>query len=227
MTTHTHGSAAKRAAIEDSAAVLFAAHGYEQTSLQAVAKAAGAAMGSLSHYFGGKATLAARVYAAAADRLIASIEAVPRPRRSTPSDTVREVVKACLDWEIAYPRDRKLISALAPQVVETVPPSIPLVEIRLGAILATWVRPFVDAHKMRPLTPWQLYALMIAPALCVVDSGPAGPGDEGDSDPADWLGCLTDAALAGVALPPASSVKTKCSKRATPRPEDPGEFTLS
>ena len=54
-------SVAKRDHIMKTAAVLFVEHGFEHTTLAMVAKASGAAIGSITHFFGDKSELAAAV----------------------------------------------------------------------------------------------------------------------------------------------------------------------
>jgi AcrR family transcriptional regulator len=138
MTSPTRDSRSKWARIENAAAALFAERGYEQTDLRAVAKASGAPIGSICHYFDNKGGLATRVYNVAAGRLIASVEEAIRDPRITRDYAMRQLINTCHSWNVGFPTDRKVIAALAPHVVEPVGPSIPSLEIRLGAILAAW-----------------------------------------------------------------------------------------
>ncbi len=223
MTSPTRDSPTKRARIEDAAAALFAERGYEQTDLHAVAKASGAAIGSICHYFGSKGGLAATVYKVAAGRLIALVEEAIHDQRITRDYAVRQLINTCHEWNVRHPTDRKVIAALAPHVVEPDGPSIPSLEVRLGEILAAWAKRFVDAHQMRPLSPGLLYAVILAPVMCGVASGPPGSNDENANDPLGWLGCLADAAIAGITpstaapTPPSLRKPRRKSPKSTPR----------
>ena len=180
-----------------------------------VAQASGAVIGSISHYFGTKGELAAIVYTAAAGRLIASVEEAIRDQRNTRDYAVRQLINACHVWNVTYPTDRKVIAALAPHVVEPAGPSIPSLEIRLRAILTAWAKPLVDTHQMRPLSPGQLYAVVLAPVMCGVTSDAPGSSDQNANDPLDWPGLLANTAIAGIT--PTTAAPIPPSPRKPPR----------
>ncbi len=201
-----------RARILAAAARLFAVHGFTGTSFAMIGAAGGVATGSIVHCFPDKAALSAAVYRLALDRLAASVtRAIGRYPADVPG-TIDALVSACFAWAAACPDDPVLIGRLAEHaaVQDTAAQNVAVQEMdgpqtRLEPLLEAWAQPLIRAGLVQPLTPAQLYAVIIAPALCaaaaqldVVD-GPAAPV-------IGWKTVLVTAALAAVQ---ASSPKSR------------------
>jgi len=107
--------------ILDRAAALFARHGFEQTSLQAVADAVGLSKAGLLHHFPSKDALHAAVLAFAdglGQRVLQQVQALPLgPARD------RRAIETLLDIALAHPGVVALLLAPATQsVVDAGPP---------------------------------------------------------------------------------------------------------
>ena len=73
------------------------------------------------------------------------------------------------------------------------------IEQRLGQVLADWAEPLIRMGAVAPLSPTQLYAVILAPAICALAPA-AGPGAKHQGPSIEWLQILTAAALAAITL---------------------------
>ncbi|NUT33627.1 MAG: TetR/AcrR family transcriptional regulator [Hamadaea sp.] len=80
-----------RERILDCAVELFAAHGYDATSVQQVVARAGVTKGALYHYFGAKDDLLFEIYHSLLGRQLASLDAIVA-RGDDPAGTLREII---------------------------------------------------------------------------------------------------------------------------------------
>jgi AcrR family transcriptional regulator len=86
---------ARRDQILDAASALFAERGYEEVSIEEIARAAGVTRGLVHHYFGGRK----QVYVALLERLgAAREERLPRPVGRSARARVADSVSRWLDW---------------------------------------------------------------------------------------------------------------------------------
>jgi AcrR family transcriptional regulator len=86
---------ARRDQILDAASALFAERGYEEVSIEEIARAAGVTRGLVHHYFGGRK----QVYVALLERLgAAHEERLPRPVGRSARARVADSVSRWLDW---------------------------------------------------------------------------------------------------------------------------------
>ena len=96
-----------RNAIYDSAIELFAKKGFDQTTVEEVAQAAGVSRRSFFRYFASKDDLLAQNVVTFGSVLSATVTACP-PAFS-PLETVRETVQSVLRQSVAQPRTRQII----------------------------------------------------------------------------------------------------------------------
>jgi AcrR family transcriptional regulator len=112
-------SRAKKARILEAAAGLFVEHGFEATTFLMVSKNSGAAIGSIMHFFGDKAGLAAHVYDDVVIKLAADARAALGGHGDEVEAAVRAVISACLGWEKKFPNHRRLIGMLEPYMAKS------------------------------------------------------------------------------------------------------------
>lgn len=225
MANRSHASAHTRRKISTAATDLFAAHGYEATSLKMVGEAAGVAIGTINHFYDGKPGLAAVVREGITDRFVAMAEEALRASQHDVPDGVRSLLEDCARWIADHPADWLVLHRLpTPGAPDGLFPG-ERIRQRLAKMLATWARPHITAKVLRPLTPDQLYALILVPCLVTAaTTAPAG-ASEGASDEVPWHEVLAHAALAGISVPeklgsPATMTKpAQKSRRADAKPE--------
>ena len=96
-----------RSAIYDAAIELFAEKGFDETTVEEVAQAAGVSRRSFFRYFASKDDLLAQNVVTFGSLLSATITACPPTL--TPLETVRETVLSVLRQSVAQPRTRQII----------------------------------------------------------------------------------------------------------------------
>ncbi len=106
---------ATRARLIEVATRLFAAHGYDGTSIEAVLAESGVSRGSLYHHFGGKDALFLAVFEAVGARLGAEMEAATQPA----ADPVNMLRIGCVTWirQAGDPVVRQIMLIDAPAVL--------------------------------------------------------------------------------------------------------------
>jgi AcrR family transcriptional regulator len=185
-------SSAKRNRILKAATKLFVKHGFDGTTFANVSKASGAAVGSIVHFFHDKGALAAAVYDRAACRLVDDAKAALHRHKTDVEAAIRALLSVCLKWAEKFPHDRSLISKLeaymSPEQSRTAG-----LQDRLAEVLADWAKPLISKRIVR-LSPSQLYAVILAPAMCATAPVPGPPPDD-QEDTIDWREVLTVAAL--------------------------------
>ena len=190
----TRKGAETRARIVDAATALFATHGFEATTFAMISDVSGAATGSIVHCFHDKATLAEIIYATAMGRLV---KAIGRAFDRNPTDvagTVQAAISACFSWANAHPEGETLLRVLHEYAG---PNETACKRAHLEPLIATWAQPLIRSGLLQPLEPAQLYAVMMAPALC----GAAASVTlltEDQKPTVAWISLLSTAALAAV-----------------------------
>lgn len=200
-------STVKRDRILQAAAELFIEHGFERTTLAMIATASGAAVGSITHFFDDKAGLATAVHDAVAERFLATAETALRGHKTDVPAAVRALLSACLAWDEASPHHLRLMNKLAACMRE--PAQLPLhgVPHRLAEILAAWARPLIRQDLVAPLSPEQLYAVLLGPVISHMAYASGPPSDDRESA-GDWIEILTTVAMAAI-TPPAAKRSSK------------------
>lgn len=211
-------SPAKRARILQAAAELFIEHGVEGTTLAMVAKATAAAIGSITHFFGGKRQLAAAVLEGVAKPLIANADAALRGHGANVSTAITALLSVCATWAEAYPHHRRLIAVLGACTPKPDQILMEGIEPRLARVLAIWAEPLIQKNRVERLSPAQLYAVILAPMMTIAFATEPQTGS-GES-PADWVQILSRAALSAIS-PPVRQFRRHLpegSKNGEPRP---------
>lgn len=191
-------TAVKRKRILEAAAALLAERGFDGMTLAAVSGVSGAAIGSIVNFYRNKAGLAAAVSDDLMGRLVADAEkALEAAHGEDIAAAIRALLTACLGWSETVPHYRRLIGMLEAYTPKAAHTRIGVLEDRLGEILTKWAEPLIRAHVLAALSPSQLYAVILAPALNA--AAPAGGLEvKRQGSPFDWLGILTAGALAAI-----------------------------
>jgi AcrR family transcriptional regulator len=202
-----HDTQAKRRRILEAAETLFSDQGVERTSLRQVGKTAGAAVGSITHFFGKKPELAVAVLGNVVDRLAADAERALNGQNTAVAVDIRTLLSACLKWPQVFPHYRQLIGSLEAYASAEGQGTHGRLQDRLANVLAKWAEKRRRETVIR-LSGSQLYAVVLAPAMCRTGSG-AGP--------MEWLDVLTAAALAAI-IPPTNEQQHKRGRQSRPLP---------
>jgi len=111
--TQAERRAETRAAVLESACRLFGAKGYADTSLDEIAAASGVTIRPVYHYFGGKQQLFEAVNELMEERILASLQAEPRPSSEEPAvGAWHAFLRLCRD-----PAFRRIVLLDAPSVL--------------------------------------------------------------------------------------------------------------
>ena len=151
--------------ILQAATELFVAHGYDRTTLAMVATKSGAAVGSVVHFFKDKPGLAVAVREQAIEPLATAIDQALTTGGSDVAGSTRMAVSAYLNWAHTHPNNVRVIQEL--RLVRAGPPSgcgrLAVYRPVLGAI-RKWTIPLIEAGILPPISPEEVYAIMLAPA---------------------------------------------------------------
>ena len=194
---HAEAPSGRRAAILRGALEAFTAHGYAATSIEHIRRASGASTGSIYHHYGGKAGVAAALYAEGLRRYQAGVMAV-LDSAADAEGGIRGLARYHLRW-IADNRDlaRFLLTNREAEVLAASKEALrPLNEVFLGSV-RRWVREATERGELREL-PYDVFsAAAVGPlqefARYWVAGDTATPVDEA----AELLGDLAWRALAG------------------------------
>jgi AcrR family transcriptional regulator len=190
----------KQARILETAASLFVEYGFEGTTFRKVSKKSGAAVGSIIHFFGDKAGLAAGVYDDFMSRLAADARVALRGHADDIEAAVRAVISACLGWDKKFPYHSRLIGMLEPSVPKSGRSRPDDRQHDLPKVLAEWAESLPSKKKIAPLSPDQLYAVILAPAIHI--GRPAGAfSPDARMTSSEWAAILTKAALCALGGP--------------------------
>jgi AcrR family transcriptional regulator len=103
--------------VVDAAAGVFARQGYDQTTVQELAKEVGIAAGGLYHYFGSKEQLLIRICDELMDPLLARIEPLVADHAADPAEQLRAVVRLWVEHVCTH-RDHMLVFQQERHVIE-------------------------------------------------------------------------------------------------------------
>jgi AcrR family transcriptional regulator len=117
MVARAEATSARREAILDAALRLFTKQGYSDTSIDDLRKASGASVGSIYHHFGGKAGVAAALYAETLRDYQRGVLELIR-QNPMPREGVEGIVRHHLSWIAGHPDEaRFLFGARAAEVL--------------------------------------------------------------------------------------------------------------
>lgn len=218
--------AAKRRQILEAASALLAKEGYDGMTLKQVSKTSGAAVGSIVHFFKDKAGLAAAVGDGLTNQLVADAgKALHAAHGQDVAAALDALFSVAVQWPKRFPDHQRLIA-----VITAFTPPSPQggVQQRLERLLAEWAEPLIRMGAVAPLSPIQLYALVLAPAM-VLAQAICAPGPTSENRPSasiEWVQVVTVAALAGLSA--AAISKTDLQHGATAKARGAkGQFALS
>jgi AcrR family transcriptional regulator len=180
------------------AEALLIEQGYERMTIKTVAERAGAAVGSITHAYKTKETLAAAVAKDLIEKLVADAEEALKGHDSDVGRAVRSIVGACSRWPEKFRHYRVLVDYVGfgqRVVVGEKPESF---QGRVERVLAGWARMLIQQGSIAPLSSAQLYAIMIAPAICEVRFPVTRPAVKSN---VDWIEALSSAALTALQPP--------------------------
>src|ERR1700688_515111 len=194
---------------------LFVKHGFDGTTFARVSQASGAVVGSITHFFGTKAQPAAAVREDVADRLVAGAKTALRGHGTDLEAAIRALLSACVSWDERFPHYRRLISMLEIYALTLDRSRADERQDNLPKVLADWADALARKNVAAPLSPSQLYAVVLAPAMCAATPA-VGPASDARAISIDWLTVLTSAAFTALAL---SRKKPRRPTPASPRGE--------
>jgi AcrR family transcriptional regulator len=155
----------KREQILRAAAELFAQHGYERTTYAMLAKKAGFSIGSIENFLGLKPDLAAAVYEHVAAGLTTAVEASLSGHGYDVKGAVQALLAAVTAWVRDNPFHPRLLASLADHAPQPHAAHAQEWQARLEPAFAAWSEKLIAADKIRNLSPAQLCALTLAPAI--------------------------------------------------------------
>jgi AcrR family transcriptional regulator len=188
----------------------FRARGVKGTTLAEVAKASDAALGSLTHYFGGKRELAAAVLDQVLERLAEAAGTALRPKRTTVAEDIRALRKTCLEWPSQY---GPLIATLEPYAAASWRGRSTRLHDRLGSVISEWAARRGSSDVAR-LSAGQLFAVVLGPVLCPMTATDRAQLRRTKNGLDQWLDML--AAMAMTAIKPPDVEASLAGNRAGP-----------
>ena len=189
-------TAAKRRLILEKARALFLNNGFEGTSFAKLSDVSGAAIGSIVHFFGNKAALAAAVHDEAAAPLVEDAKAALQGHPKEVAAAIRALLSTCYAWPATFANNRRLIDLLEARLGSDDLVQGARLQARLAHVLFTWAEPLTP-RLLPPLLPIQLYAVVLAPVLCAATPSIIRSSDSRQKS-SDWLERLVAAALTAI-----------------------------
>ena len=169
----------RRRQILQAALASFEELGYDASTIEDVRRRSRASIGSIYHHFGGKAGIAAALYAEGLEDYQAGLLARMRRSRSARA-LIKAVVRHHLDWAEANPAwARYLMGMRRLEAVAAI--EVRLREINRGFVRESvaLIRPRMDAGEIAPLRFDILLALLFGPAQEFLRLWSAGRTDLG------------------------------------------------
>jgi len=158
------GRTGRRREILAAALASFEEFGYEASTIEDIRRRSRASIGSIYHHFGGKAGMAAALYAEGLEDYQTGLLARMRRARSARA-LVKSVVRQHLDWAEAHPAWARYLMGMrrleAVAAIETRLREINQAFVREAVAL---VRPYMDRGEIAPLRLEILLASLFGPA---------------------------------------------------------------
>jgi AcrR family transcriptional regulator len=161
-------SVGRRQEILKAAEALLIEQGYERMTIKTVAERAGAAVGSITHAYKTKEALAAAVAKDLIEKLVADAEEALKGHDTDVEQAVRSLVAACSKWPERFRHYRVLVDYLEYGQRVVVGEKPETLQGRLERVLSDWARMHIQEGRIALLSSAQLFAVMIAPAICDV-----------------------------------------------------------
>jgi AcrR family transcriptional regulator len=180
-------TSARRETILAAALRLFTKRGYSDTSIDDLRKASGASVGSIYHHFGGKAGVAAALYAESLrgyqQGVLELIRQEPKPR-----DGVEGIVRHHLQWIAHHPDEaRFLFGTRAPEVLLASRKELRAMNRTFFKEVFGWLAEQGDAGRIRKVRRNLYFPLVIGPSQELARQWLEGLVEEPLEDAADVL----------------------------------------
>lgn len=187
MAARAEATSARRQAILDGALRLFTKHGYSDTSIDDLREASGASVGSIYHHFGGKAGVAAALYAESLrDYQRGVLELIrhnPKPREG-----VEGIVRHHLSWIASHPDEaRFLFGTRAAEVLLASRKELRAMNRTFFKEVFGWLAEQGEAGRIRKVRRNLYFPLVIGPSQELARQWLEGLIDEPLEDAADVL----------------------------------------
>jgi AcrR family transcriptional regulator len=187
MAARAEATSARREAILAAALRLFTKHGYSDTSIDDLRKASGASVGSIYHHFGGKAGVAAALYAESLrdyqQGVLELIQQNPKPREG-----VEGIVHHHLSWIAHHPDEaRFLFGTRAAEVLLASRKELRAMNRTFFKEVFGWLAEQGDAGRIRMVRRNLYFPLVIGPSQELSRQWLDGLIDEPLEDAADVL----------------------------------------
>ncbi|HUJ97009.1 MAG TPA: helix-turn-helix domain-containing protein [Stellaceae bacterium] len=188
-------SAARKREILRAARALLIEDGLQGMTLAKVARQSRSATGSILHFYKTKETLVESVAEEVIDAIVGDAAAALRGYDAEVEPAVRSLLTACSKWPQRFPHYRRLAGYVEPDRRGANGPPARGLQARLERVLADWARRLITLGRVVPLSSAQLYAILIAPALCeTADAVVPAPGKQ----EMEWIDFLVSAALKAI-----------------------------
>ena len=151
-----------KAEVLNTSLTLFSQHGYFNTSLQDIRKAAGVSIGAIYHHFENKEALAKALYETLLSEMNQAIVEATAPHKSC-----REQSQAVIEtlFRLTLEEPQKMQFILMAQHREYMPDAAPICSSRPFQAMKTIVERGIVAKEIRPLDGWVAASAMFGGAL--------------------------------------------------------------
>jgi AcrR family transcriptional regulator len=191
-------SAAKRQKIRTAVAELLLQEGFKGVTFAKVSKRSRAAVGSINHFFGDMEGLLTSVHDEMASSLTADANAALQGYRDNWQEAVRSLISACLSWPEKFPGYCRVVGLVDAHLTRPKGSKSGSLQTHLEQVLKKWADDFIRAGAVAPLSPSQLYALVLAPAM-YGSAAKAVSKSSGATIESNWIEILTAAAIRAIA----------------------------
>jgi AcrR family transcriptional regulator len=183
----TQATSARRETILAAALRLFTKRGYSDTSIDDLRKASGASVGSIYHHFGGKAGVAAALYAESLRGYQQGVLELIR-QRPKPRDGIEGIVRHHLHWIAHHPDEaRFLFGTRAAEVLLASRKELRAMNRTFFKEVFGWLAEQGDAGRIRKVRRNLYFPLVIGPSQELARQWLEGLVEEPLEDAADVL----------------------------------------
>lgn len=155
----------RKEAILIAAQELLIQQGYEATTFKKVAKRARSVVGSVINFYGTKASLMAAVADQILGAIATEVDGILQTHDADVERAVPAIVAAAITWRKKFPEYRRLLACLDASA-RCKDSEAQGLQSRLEPILDVWSERLFKLGRIRSLSAAQLYAVLVAPALC-------------------------------------------------------------
>lgn len=148
----------------DAALACFVADGVAGATVQDIAAASGASIGSIYHHFGSRERILFELYRRCLEAMLSAVTAAVLCHRDARGG-VRALVRSYLEFVERHPREAMLIYAAAhTELVRDFRPELDALAARVTKPVADWLAPHVAAGTVIALPPALYEVVLIGPA---------------------------------------------------------------